>query len=360
MLLLRDLQIKNFRNLNSLSLSFQEQVTVIKGNNGSGKTSILEAIHFLSTGKSFRSSNTTNLINYHHNSFLISASNSNNDVFFIEKKKSGEKYFRINNTVCTLLSAYKLLPTTMIQQNEDRKLAGTNSQRWQILEKGMFLHNIDLANKISLNKKLHQHRQLLLQDHHKHNLQYLDVIEEAIVDNSLKIDIFRKNYIALLQEELNHMYSEFHNIEMQYYSGWPNEESLKICLEKSRKYDSEFPDKYGCHRVSLDLKKNGTSIYEFLSRGEQKIILYLLKIAQTLISQYSKNDYIYLVDDPGAELDKNSMDIILKYLLNDGKQIIFTDLPHHSILVDRLRYHNYLFQYLSLEHLLNEGKRELL
>ena len=138
--MISELKLHNFRCFNSSTINLSPGINFFYGNNGSGKTSILEAIYMCSSGRSFKSSNIQSLISTDKNFFSINGYDSNRGhKLSISKEKSKSISIKINNTKTTTSNLIKEFPSTAIHNNTFSFADASPDFRRKILDRSLFV-----------------------------------------------------------------------------------------------------------------------------------------------------------------------------------------------------------------------------
>lgn len=134
------LKISQFRNLANLDLEFSPRFNFIYGSNGSGKSSLLEAIHFLSLGRSFRSALASRAIHYEAQQFNLFSVVSGQvpTTLGLEKTRQGKTRIKIGNNIDSISELAKILPVQLVSPNSYHLLSGGPKARRQFIDWGVF------------------------------------------------------------------------------------------------------------------------------------------------------------------------------------------------------------------------------
>jgi DNA replication and repair protein RecF len=325
-MILTDLQIHQVRNLENLRLSLHPRFTFIIGDNGRGKTAILEAIYLLARGQSFRSHEIGPIITHGEKKLTVFARAQDNSTISIQKSSGLPTLVKLNDQLCSSSSqlAYAL-PCQLFYQNLFEVMDAGSSIRRNLLDWGLFhvKHNyLDLWK--SYKRLLLQRNALLKQQAPKNLLLPWDRQLSEVAD---KIDSERESYFTLWQPVFHRVLSELTDIDcyIEYYKGWDKKncrKNLQTILNDN--YLSDLQRQYtqqGAHQADIIIKTESYSAKKILSRGQQKIILIALKLSQAELLQ---TDCLYLLDDYAAELDLNHQKRLLSHLASRKGQYILT------------------------------------
>ncbi|MGK0442528.1 MAG: DNA replication and repair protein RecF [Pseudohongiellaceae bacterium] len=334
-MLIRRLTITDVRNVRQANLADLSPVSIFYGVNGSGKTTLLEAIHVLSSAKSFRSHKLKPLINNEAEQCVVFAevaATHAQDIYQpigVRRHRSGEGVIKIDGQV--VRSAAQLadaLPVQVINSDSFLLLGGGPVVRRQFLDWGVFHveHRFHEAWK-SLQRCLKQRNSLLRHD--RIDASALAVWTPEFIRLSEQLDGFRQAYLELFMPEFERCLSqliELEGLQLRYQRGWAKDHSLAEVLQGQAL--SEQHQGYtlsGPHRADIKIQYQGQLAADILSRGQQKLIVCAMRIAQGyLLSQLSKRQCVYLVDDLPSELDGNHRKALCRLLDNLDCQVFIS------------------------------------
>ncbi|BCN92219.1 DNA replication and repair protein RecF [Thiomicrorhabdus immobilis] len=313
---LTELSIQNFRNCASAQFEFSHGLNLIIGNNAAGKTAIIEAIWLLATGRSFRSQKSHHLIQHNNSSATLfcqtQSSHNANDTHKIGVQKTLDNtLLRIDGeTVKSHGPIAKLLPIQLLTPESHKLLEEGPKARRQFMDWGCF-HQSDVFMSAWRNyqRGLKQRNHALKKRLPKEQVQLWD---QTLVDSALKIDEIRQDYLEALtpylvtfcQALMPEIESE---VVCQYRAGWPksNEDLLALYQGNFTKDLQLGHTQYGAHRADIRFKFNNQEAMNILSRGQQKLFVCALLLAQASLHEKVVNEpVIMLIDDLPAELDE--------------------------------------------------------
>ncbi|MDX3773916.1 DNA replication/repair protein RecF [Chromatiaceae bacterium AAb-1] len=326
-----------FRNLAALSLAAHHQFNLIYGVNGSGKTSILEAIYYLAHGRSFRSSRAQRLIQHEAAAFILHAKVTVAEQPFalgLQRDRQGELVLRLNGaTVNRLADFASLLPVQLITPDSFRLFFGGPKERRQFFDMGLFHVEPAFFEVWQKFHKVLKQRNALLKGSRQYDSQF-EYWDQQFVQLAIQLQQLRKTYIDELTAAFYNLIaaeSLLSKISFQLLSGWPdkaeqNAADLQQLLQQSFQQDSRMGfTQYGPQKADLRLRIEQHPAEEVLSRGQLKVLLFALKIAQNnVIRDSGKKQPLLLIDDLASELDENSTRQIFGYLNNINSQVFIT------------------------------------
>lgn len=333
-MLLASFKITNFRNFNRLELEFNSHCNIFYGKNGAGKTSILEAIYFLVLGRSFRSHIMRRIINNDATELsLFGTTHQNNNLVPLgvtRSIKNGKRLKIAGKEVSSNTELTKLIPLQLLNHDCYSILYDGPKLRRQFMDWGLFhVEHSFLSCWQKVERALKQ-RNVAIRT--KSLPDYIKAWDKDIAEHGIKLHQYREKYIESLVPIANAILKELladFTIDISYVAGWDLNLNLKEALANSLKNDLQFGyTTVGPQRADLQILVGKTPAKDRLSRGQQKVLLYGLKIAQgVLLNQLTGKKCIYLVDDLLAELDSQKYSALTNILFSlKDSQLFITGL----------------------------------
>lgn len=332
-------EIQNLRNLKSANLDLCSGHNLLVGDNGAGKTSVLEAIHLLGYGRSFRSRQPKDLIQNDQSELIVSCgfldAEGQESRAGISKNTSAVSAVRLNgaglNSSAELAAKF---PVVTIESSSFDLLDGGPKERRQALDWGVFHVEHSFSN------LWRDYRRVLAQRNAQ--LKVSDEISEYSVWNqqlaslSLQIHGLRKSYfeafLPVFQKLMAQLGPELGEITLQYQPGWNEAKGLEEVLKERFARDRfEKRTTRGCHSADLEFSVEKSSARDRLSRGQKKILVIAFKCAQaSLYNSATGNSCVLLLDDLASELDSDKWQKVLTILDESGCQTLqtYTELEH--------------------------------
>ncbi|MEQ8315801.1 MAG: DNA replication/repair protein RecF [Gammaproteobacteria bacterium] len=322
------LQLTHFRNLAAVTLDLAPGFNLIHGQNGSGKTSLLEAIHVLATGKSFRSSLVDPLIMDGESEAVIHARAFDNTQFGLAKPRNQKHSLKLNgNLQKNWDEVARLLPTLVLDSGSFQFLEGGPKARRRFLDWGVFHVEPGFVAQWRRSRHALAHRNRLLKSPRPDESQLLAWDHELCLAAEA-IDNFRSAYMKAIMPDFLEVYGGLaegraDELTMDYRRGWDEDMGLAESLQLNRSQDIKYgASQLGPHRADLDIRVGRRKALEVLSRGQQKLLICALKIAQgKLLSSNTERKCSYLVDDLPAELDSSNRKRVLTQLARLDSQV---------------------------------------
>ena len=341
-MILNQLEIADFRNIQQITLSPHASLNLITGNNGSGKSSTLEAIQCLSTGHSFRTRLARELIRRSENEFTLTAlfrdPNSERDHRAgLQRKRDGTVDLRLDfETVNSIAEVTRLLPVKALTPDSHKLVQEGPEERRQFLDWGVFhVEPTFFATWRQFKRSLSQRNQLLRDGCSSQELRSWDTLYAEAAE---KISQFRGQYVESLRTALTNrlesLGAAFH-VELSYRRGWNADTTLTELLIQNAEYHRRMKTTTdGPHRAELVMLTDGVPVKQMLSRCEQKVLVYLLHLAQLdILAIQMQRRAIVLCDDLTSELDVMHSQQLVRQLVDLSSQV-FVSGVNLSVLSD--------------------------
>ncbi len=329
---LSTLEFQNFRNFENFEIMPHQKFNLIVGDNGRGKTSLLEAIYFLSMGRSFRGASYLTAIQYQKKFFrimgnFINADAKNHRIGFEKQRENTLSQIKLDGDVLNShTDILKILPTQIIHHENFHLLDAGPQYRREFLDWGVFYAEQKFLTVWQSFQRALKQRNALLK-----NMDAIqcDFWEQELTNAAVQIDQYRRLYLTLflpVLQELLQSLNIIKQVEIDFYSGWDRDKEYLALLQRTRKRDEILGfTQYGPHRADLKIKLDQYDADHVLSRGQQKMLGFSMRIAQTLLLyQLTQQASIFLIDDLTAELDLQHIDQAMNMLLTLPSQIFIT------------------------------------
>ena len=324
------LDLYSIRNLQKTSLNLSGGFNLIFGDNGSGKTSFLETIYLLSHGRSFRTNHIKRVVCQQEDKFSLFAHVTLKNKYHqlgMEKNKDGSQRLRLDGQNCQSISVFsRLMPTLLINPDAFRLLEAGPSERRQFIDWGVFHVEHDFLETWQRWKRCLAQRNAALKMGNG-----VEAWNDEFLQLSLKIDNAREHYLRLFIPEFTKLLGDFHDtfpIVLKYRHGWNKEKSLEEALSSSKETERiRGYTQVGPHRADLSIEIKGIPAVDVLSRGQQKLLVIVCKLAQgVVLRKQAEKTCLYLIDDLASELDIHYMARISSLLKEMGSQIFLTSI----------------------------------
>lgn len=330
-----ELNLYNFRNYENEKISFGDEINIIYGDNGMGKTNILEAVYYFSYGRSFRSVG-REVIKDGEKESAISLDFENKDRKYegrikflggkrkeiyindIELKKTSEL---LGNFICVLFTP-----------DEMSIIKGMPEMRRKFCDSAIMPLRPQFIKELIKYRNIVNQKTALLKSR---DYKTLDIWNEKLSESGSKIMMMRSSYIERVKEKAKEIQKEIskekEDLEIIYNPsvkmGGDITQTKENFINKLNDYTEKEKENFFCmagvHRDEIDFFINGKNAKSYASQGQIRTAVLCLKTAQMEIIKEETGDYpVMLLDDILSELDKKRRDFLTSQI--KGKQIIIT------------------------------------
>ncbi len=331
---LAELRIENLRCIESAVLEFSPELNLIAGENGAGKTSILEAIFLLGRGRSFRTRTTDRLIRQGQPALTVFGRTHDQPSSAAGIEVSRERTrARVNGAdVQTLLELSGVLPVQAIDPEIHKLIEQGPERRRRWLDWLVFHVEPSFASHWTRYQRALRQRNAAL----KVGQRDVSIWDQALVEHGNEISQARQRALERLNPYLKRLLDAFAGLEVAFgfHAGWASDHSLADQLKTNLDRDRERGMTHsGPHRADVVLRTKGRTARETLSRGQQKLVAVAMIISQLRLLQEEQGmRAVLLLDDPAAELDEKNLQLLFLELSSLNSQMIATSLTPETAL----------------------------
>ena len=347
---IESLQLRNFRNYESLSIDFDRGTNILYGDNAQGKTNILEAVYLCGTGRSHRGSKDREMIRFGEEEAhirLLVKKNQMSSRIDLHLKKSRAKGAAVNGIPIHRSRELLGIVNLVFFSPEDLNIIKNGpSERRKFTDLELCqLEKMYISDLSSYNQVLNQRNKLLKDIYFKPSLEEtLDIWDEQLLEYGKIIISKRRTFI----EELNFIIKDIHenltggkeSIEIFYE---PNtvEEDFAQKLRSSREKDLKMKTTVtGPHRDDLCVMVNGIDIRKYGSQGQQRTAALSIKLSEIyLVKKRTGDTPVLLLDDVLSELDSSRQNDLMKSIHDIQTVITCTgldDFVSHQFEINRV------------------------
>lgn len=330
------LHFHSVRNLHDASLSLASGINLFVGNNGGGKTSVLEAAHMLAMGRSFRSRRVQNVIHYQADALacfgeVLTAEDTKTSLG-IEKTRRGAVTCKVQGEICYRLSDYAaVLPVQVITPETVSLLTAGAEERRRFVDWGVFHVEHSFATHCQTYLRALKQRNAALRASMGGGSDGLMQWEHILISSGERITAYRQTYLTEFQrfvKEACQRWQLTQPIEMRYLPGWEGS-NLEGAIQRARASDClRGFTSVGPHRAEIQMTVNGCLARDVLSRGQQKLLIFALYTAQAkqLAQRAEGKKSLFLIDDLASELDFENRARLLNELQEGQQQVLMTSI----------------------------------
>lgn len=327
-MLLERLELLNVRNIGAAQLALHPRANLFVGPNGAGKTALLEAVHLLLCGRSFRTNRAETMVRHGEEQLRVAAGCSDPQqgaVRLVHLRAGGRVELRRNAEPVRRASAVAaLLPVQALLPDLGELVFGLPAARRQWLDWGAFHWQPDHADNLRSFSRALRHRNALLRSG---ELSTLPQWTEQVATFGERVAAARQAYFGQLAETVQACLAALDpgvGVTARYQSGWA-EGGLAEALANAEERDVRTgATNVGPHRADLRLVCGDLPAASILSRGQGKIVASALRLAQARELHGRNKLSLFLIDDVGAELDQAHSERFFLLLGDMACQILAT------------------------------------
>ena len=330
-MILEQLSIVNYKNIAEATLKFSPKINCFIGNNGAGKTNVLDAIYFLS----FCHSATTvqdSLVVRHGQDFFVLDANYADFNIFCGMKQGTKKHFKRDKKEYKRLSEHiGLIPIVMVSPADTLLIEGGSEERRRLMD--LVISQLDRTYLESLtryNKALQQRNAMLRDENTEPDPELMDLMEEEMAREGEKISHCR----AVFVEQLTPLFQQFYEtvsggretVALSYVSHCQRGPLLDVIRRDRPKDRAVGYSLHGIHRDDLNIVLDGHPMRREGSQGQLKTFVIALKLAQYHYLTRGENLPLLLLDDIFDKLDATRVEQIIRLVASQQfGQIFITD-----------------------------------
>ncbi|MCR5313097.1 MAG: DNA replication and repair protein RecF [Bacteroidaceae bacterium] len=335
-MILKKLSILNYRNISSAELEFSPKINCLIGQNGEGKTNVLDSIFFLSFTKSTASSVDSTNVKHGEEIMMVQGIYELNDAeeeISIGMKLHQKKTVKRNKKAYKKLSEHiGLLPLIIVSPKDSELIGGGSEERRKFMDLVISQYDGEYLSALSAYNKALQQRNSMLKTEEEPNIDIISVYEEMMAMYGeivyKKRSEFINEFIPLFQDFYTAISGGNETIGLKYTSHCERGPLLEV-IQRDRAKDLIMGySLHGIHKDELEMTLDGFPIKREGSQGQNKTYLISLKLAQFnfLSRTGSKTTPLLLLDDIFDKLDSTRVENIVKLVLKDSfGQIFITD-----------------------------------
>ncbi|MDX1755944.1 MAG: DNA replication/repair protein RecF [Marinobacter sp.] len=341
------LQTEHFRNLSGEAVAFSPSFNLIYGENGSGKSSLLEAIGYLGLGRSFRISRHQAVCRHGASHFTVfgglkegnpgestheQEGRLDHRVGFSRQVADKETLLKVDGEAVRSLSALaRLLPVSVIDPGVFDIVAGGPGKRRQFVDWSVFHVEPSFAQLWQQCQRVTSQRNQALRNG-RIDQSLLRVWDTQYVALAGRVTEARRSAMGLFQQAFEDLLVEVDTpwvdgLKLDFYPGWDIRRPLDEVLAAQREQELRMGHTlYGPNRADLKLRFQGRPVAETFSRGQQKTLVILMKIAQGMVLSRLGKQVTFLLDDINAELDADHRAMLAQKLYDLRCQVFMTSI----------------------------------
>ncbi len=345
-LAIESLTARGFRNLEPLEISLGPGFNVFAGDNGQGKTNLLEAVYLLATSRSFRTGRLLELVAHGQEAAAVRAAVVEEG---IRREQSvglrrGLRAARIDGKRPASLAAYAVnTPVVAFHPGSVTLSTGSGAERRRVLDRIALYREPGVLGAVEAYAKALRSRQRVLEQRGEHSRD-LDDWEDLLVRHGQALRAHREAAAAELGPAVEAAFlaigPEGSELAVRYAPGGPaGEEAFRAALVRDRARDqARRSASVGPHRDDLVLELNARPVRGVASQGQHRAVVLALHLAEIdVVARARSVRPILLLDDVSSELDRGRTDALLRALSNRSGQVLLTTTRPELMEIGRLR-----------------------
>ena len=342
------LKISKLRNISQAELDFSPNINFIQGDNGAGKTTVIEALYLLARSRSFKRGQQKSLIQHQQDSLTIFGKASNNEGQHLQigiQKDATKTLVKMNGQVINRLSDLaKQLPIALITPQSQKILEEGPEYRRRLLNWGVFHVEPTFGHLMATyNRTLQQRNQAL-----KDSKSKMSIWDDLLSESATQISNMQRRFVERVEERLLSLIDNakgMRGITVSLNQGWDSDLTLKEALSRKMELDKKrLFTSVGPHRADIVFETDRKPIREKLSRGQQKYLLILTMLAQAqMMEGLHAGTPVFLIDDFQSELDKRAQSDLLEIFSEKAIQTVITGISDLCFLKERPLYDRQMF-----------------
>lgn len=338
-MMLKQLRLHNFRNYDDINLTFDDGMQILTGKNAQGKTNLLEAILYLSTTRSHRTSHDQDLIKEQMDAFFIRATiekKNKKEELQLTVNEKGKNLFIYKNPVIKVSDFIGEFNSVMFCPDDMNLFQASPRVRRRFIDMELSKISKTYVSTLFVAQKLLKERNSYLK-HASIDHDYLQVLTMQLIDAQIIIMKQRSGFLKELIEVCRVFYCQLSNddtmLEVVYESCVPYmentvelKENLVKRYEKNLERDILFKQTTtGIHKEDFVFQMNGKELATYASQGQKRSVLLALKVGMIHMIYKIIGEYpVLLLDDVFSELDEVRRSVLLKTLPKEVQIFIST------------------------------------
>lgn len=335
---LQNLSILNYKNIEEAHLEFSPKINCFIGNNGEGKTNLLDAIYFLSFTHSMFSNIDSQMMKHDTSFFMLQgqykhdATNEEEKIYAGMKRGTKKQFKRNDKPYKKLAEHIGLIPLIIVSPDDVTLINGGSEERRKLLDIVISQYDNQYIDYLLRYNKALQQRNALLKMEEEPDAMLMALWEEEIAQNGEEIYKRRNDFVERFIPVFNEIYSEIsgekESVSLRYVSHCQRGRLLDVIQRDRMKDRAVGYSLHGVHRDELEMLIGGYPMKREASQGQTKTYVISLKLAQFdfLRTTISATTPLLLLDDIFDKLDAQRVEKIVKLVAGSGfGQIFITD-----------------------------------
>ncbi|MEM6514048.1 MAG: DNA replication/repair protein RecF [Pseudomonadota bacterium] len=328
---IRVFRAENFRCFASIDVELKPDFNLIYGRNASGKTSFLEALAYLGRGKSFRGAPPSSVVRYGEKTFTLFGElndDARKTTLGVQGGMDGYKARSSDEGDIGVAEVARILPVQVVDPDVHELVAGSPEVRRRYLDWVAFHVEHQFIDEWRRFRRALKQRNAALRN--PGAISMLSSFDQEFVRLAERVSQSRHEALETLRPSLAEHSAVLlgDSVGFAYQQGWPEGEALGELLQNSLERDrATGSTHYGPHRGDLKLRYDDRQAKRLVSRGQQKLLASAMILGATeTAQQLTERTMLLLLDDPAAELDRESLSRLMHQSISLGGQLVVSSL----------------------------------
>lgn len=333
-----NISLVNFRNFSSLKSEFAQGVNIICGDNAVGKTNLIEALYYLSLGRSFKKANDKEIIKIGENEgqLLVNYIDKSSIKHSLEGRilQEGKIIYFDEEKVSSIAKILGKLVCVVYSPLMVSLFRDEPSERRRFIDSYLSLMSDKYLYALTRQKKLLKERNNALLNNYDEDV--ISIITEELVNISYRVYFLRKGLIGKLNTLVDGIYQQLfkgEKLTLKYVTNVPEESDQEQFIlkyrEKIERIKSEERIKkttlVGIQRDDLKAYLGNKEVYAYASQGQNRLVTLALNLAiSKILEEHFKDKPILLLDDVFSDLDNSRQKDLINYLKKENQQVFIT------------------------------------
>lgn len=360
-MILKKLSIINYKNISETTLQLSPKINCFIGNNGMGKTNILDAVYYLSFCKSHSSAVDSQIVRHDSDFFVLEGDyvdeEGNEEQIYCGMKRGSRKHFKRNKKEYKRLASHiGLIPLILVSPSDTMLVEGGSEMRRKMIDIVISQYRPDYLEALVRYNTALQQRNALLKMEEEPDLSLMELWEEEMAREGERIYVARNDFLERLTPVFENFYRQVseccETVSLNYVSHCQRGPLLEVIRRDRFKDRAVGYSLHGVHRDDIEMLIDGFPLRREGSQGQTKTFVVSLKLAQFdfLCQTTTHTQPLLLLDDIFDKLDSHRVEQIVKIVSDDRFGQIFITDTNRDHLDEILRHSNHDYRIFAVKN----------
>ena len=360
-MILKKLSIINYKNISETTLELSPKINCFIGNNGMGKTNILDAVYYLSFCKSHSSAVDSQIVRHDSDFFVLEGDyvdeEGNEEQIYCGMKRGSRKHFKRNKKEYKRLASHiGLIPLILVSPSDTMLVEGGSEMRRKMIDIVISQYRPDYLEALVRYNTALQQRNALLKMEEEPDLSLMELWEEEMAREGERIYVVRNDFLERLTPVFENFYRQVseccETVSLNYVSHCQRGPLLEVIRRDRFKDRAVGYSLHGVHRDDIEMLIDGFPLRREGSQGQTKTFVVSLKLAQFdfLCQTTTHTQPLLLLDDIFDKLDSHRVEQIVKIVSDDRFGQIFITDTNRDHLDEILRHSNHDYRIFAVKN----------